>query len=418
MAPTARFVAGDRGQDLSLALAGLGLDGPAASLVGDALVQGHCFVAGLAPEAIVAMREAIAKNPPHFPRLNDGTREGAVLLSGRVEQIKRLGGALQKRLDVKPALEAGNKILKACFQLGGDRTVRIGRLEAGGARTLLMGVLNVTPDSFSDGGRFLDPAAAVEQARRLFDAGASLVDVGGESTRPRGALYGAGAAPIDEAEELRRVVPAIEAIARACPGAPISVDTSRAEVARRALLAGAVMVNDVRALADEALAGVVAANDAAVCLMHLPNDPAALDRPVPYGDLIAEIADGLHAAGQRAEQHGVASHRVIVDPGFGFGKTAEENLLLLGRLSWLRAAVGRPVLVGTSRKGFLGHATGRPLADRDRATAASVALAIAGGASIVRVHDVAACLDAVKLADAAVRSRAAGALFAADPDAG
>ncbi len=411
MAIRARFLAGDDLGELGLGLAALGLDGAAGDLVGASLAAGHALVTGLPEEALAIVRELAARRDPTLPRVTEGTRPGAILLSGRLEQVKRAGALLQKRLDVPAAAEAGAKLVRACFHLGRFPSVRIGPHLAGAGRTLVMGVLNVTPDSFSDGGLHATPAAAVARARALVEAGADLLDVGGESTRPAGALYGEGAPPVDEAEERRRVLPVVEALAAALPDVPLSVDTSRASVAEAALAAGAAMVNDVRALADPALAEVVARRRVPACLMHTPAEPRALAAKVPWEDVIGEVAEALEASIERARGHGVDVEHLLVDPGFGFGKGAGENLFLLRGLRWLRAALGKPLLVGTSRKGFLGQATGRPVADRDRATAASVALAIQSGAAVVRVHDAAACRDAARIADAVAAAREGGSLF-------
>jgi dihydropteroate synthase len=334
-----------------------------------------------------------------------------LLLSGRLEALKRAALKLQERPDVEGAMEAGGRILRACFHAGRREAVAIGPLTAGMGRTLVMGILNVTPDSFSDGGRHQGPAAAVHRARELVAAGADLLDVGGESTRPRGP-YGEGAQPVSEDEELARVLPVVERLARELPGVPVSVDTSRAAVAEAAILAGAVMVNDVRGLASDALADVVRRHPVACCLMHTPGEPQVMAARTDYEDVVGVVADALCEAVGRAEERGVPPARLLVDPGFGFGKTAGQSLFLLRHLRSLRSAVGRPLLVGTSRKGFLGKATGiEDPAERDRATAASVALAIAGGASVVRVHDAASCRDAVKLADAVASAGEGGAFF-------
>jgi dihydropteroate synthase len=257
-----------------------------------------------------------------------------------------------------------------------------------------MGVLNLTPDSFSDGGRFLDPDAAVARARVLADEGADLLDVGGESTRP-------GAPPVPAAEEIRRVVPVLERLRAEGYPVPVSVDTSKPEVARAALAAGAAMVNDVTALSDPALAEVVAAAGVPVVLMHMRGTPRDMQDRAAYRDVVREVRDELARALERAERAGVARARILLDPGIGFAKTAPQSLELLARLREI-AALGRPVLVGPSRKSFIGHVTGTLVADRLPGTLAAVAVAVLNGAAVVRVHDVAAARQAARIA-AAVR---------------
>ena len=247
------------------------------------------------------------------------------------------------------------------------------------ARPVVMGVVNVTPDSFSDGGLFLDPARAVEQARRLLREGAALVDVGGESTRP-------GSLGVSADEELRRVVPVLEALA----GLPLSVDTSKAEVARRAIALGAVMVNDVTALrGDPELVGVLADSGACVCLMHMLGEPRTMQDEPRYDDVVSEVVSFLEGRLAFAVALGISEDRVCLDPGIGFGKTVEHNLELLARIDEV-ASIGRPVVLGASRKRFLGRILGYPEALTGPASAA-VALAVLAyerGASIFRAHDV------------------------------
>ena len=259
----------------------------------------------------------------------------------------------------------------------------------------MVGVLNVTPDSFSDGGRFLDPGLAVEHALRLAAEGADLVDVGGESTRP-------GAPEVSEAEELRRVVPVLERLVAARFPVPISVDTSKPGVARAALDAGAALVNDVRALVDPETARVVAASGAPVVLMHMRGSPRDMRERARYADLLGEVRAELSAAMERAVAAGVREDRIILDPGVGFAKTAEQSTEILARLSGL-LSLGRPLLVGPSRKSFIGAITGAPPEDRLAGTLAAVTAAVLGGATFVRVHDVAASRQAARVA-AALRS--------------
>ena len=260
---------------------------------------------------------------------------------------------------------------------------------------LLMGVVNVTPDSFSDGGRFLDPSAAVAHGVRLAGEGAAILDIGGESTRP-------GADPVPAEEELRRVVPVVERLAAAGTRSRLSIDTSKAAVARAALDAGASYVNDVTAFrGDSAIAGLVAERGVECCLMHMLGEPRTMQEDPRYDDVVAEVKAFLEQRLAFAVGEGVPEERVTLDPGIGFGKTLEQNLELLRRLDEI-AAIGRPVLVGTSRKSFLGKLTGRDVDDRLAGTIATNVLAYARGASVFRVHDVAPVRDALTVAAATV----------------
>ena len=269
-------------------------------------------------------------------------------------------------------------------------------LELPGARRLVLtagrpriaGILNVTPDSFSDGGRFLDPERALAHGLRLVEEGADLLDVGAESTRPGGGVYGAGARIVPAAEEIERLLPVIERL-RARLALPISVDTRKAEVARAALRAGADLVNDVSALADPDMAAVVARAGCPVVLMHSRGDLGTMQRDISFRDVVGEVRDELAAARQSATAAGIAPERIVLDPGLGFGKTAAQNLELLARLGEL-AELGAPLLVGASRKSFLGQVAGEPPDGRLAASLAAAAWAARGGAALVRVHDVAA----------------------------
>ena len=253
------------------------------------------------------------------------------------------------------------------------------RLPLGGP-ALVVGVLNVTPDSFSDGGRYVDPGAACERAHVMAAEGAALVEVGGESSRP-------GAQPVPAAEELRRVLPVIRRLARELP-VPIGVDTWKASVAEPALDAGADLVNDITALRHgPALAQAAARAGAGLVLMHMQGTPQTMQQAPAYGDVVEEVGAALAAAAARAEAAGVAPDAIALDPGIGFGKTARHNLELLRRLDAL-CARGWPVMVGVSRKAFLGTVLDAPLEDRQEGTLAAGAAAILKGAALVRVHDV------------------------------
>ncbi|HEY7129776.1 MAG TPA: dihydropteroate synthase [Nitrospira sp.] len=259
-------------------------------------------------------------------------------------------------------------------------------------RPLLMGIINVTPDSFSDGGRFYDPQRAVEHAIRLVGEGADLLDIGAESTRP-------GAQPVDEQEERRRLIPVVAAVAKAV-SVPVSVDTSKAEVAKAAIDAGAVMVNDVTALrGDSAMVEIVAKAGAGLALMHMQGSPQTMQHAPQYDDVIGEVARFLAARARFAIERGVARNRIVLDPGIGFGKTLTHNLDLLANLHVLKE-LGYPLLVGPSRKGFIGQLTRQSVEARGWGTAAVVALAVEQGANILRVHDVAPMKDVANVAAA------------------
>jgi dihydropteroate synthase len=270
------------------------------------------------------------------------------------------------------------------------------RLPAG--RTAVMGVVNVTPDSFYDGGRYALCDAAIAHARRLVFEGADIVDVGGESTRP-------GSAPVAAEIERERVVPVLAAL-RAETDVPLSVDTTKAEVAAAALDAGADLVNDVSAgRFDAGMLPLVAARGAAVVLMHMQGVPATMQQAPHYDDVVAEVAAFLGERRAAARAAGIASDRILLDPGIGFGKTLAHNLALIAGLERL-AALGSPVVVGASRKGFLGALAGGDPSERLEASLAAAVLAAAGGARVVRVHDVAATRAALAIADAVSAARA------------
>ncbi len=254
-------------------------------------------------------------------------------------------------------------------------------------RPLIMGVVNVTPDSFSDGGHFLQAQAAVDHARRLIDEGADLLDVGGESTRP-------GAAPVALDEERRRVLPVIEALAGA--GVPLSVDTQKPELMREAVAAGAALINDVNGFEAPGALEAVAGSDCAICIMHRQGDPRTMQKAPQYSDVVAEVDAWLRQRAAAAVQAGIARERIVLDPGFGFGKTLEHNLALLRGLKVL-AAAGYPVLAGLSRKSMIGALTGGPVGERMAGSVAAALLAAQRGAAILRVHDVAATRDVLKI---------------------
>ena len=267
-------------------------------------------------------------------------------------------------------------------------------------RTLIMGVLNVTPDSFSDGGRFLELARAVEYGRRLAEEGADILDIGGESTRP-------GSRPIPEEEEARRVIPVIEGV-RSKISIPISVDTRKAWVAERALEAGAEMINDVTALRyDEKMAGVVARHRVPVVLMHMRGQPETMQANTEYADLMGEILEFFRRRMAFAASQRIQRDQIILDPGIGFGKSLEKhhNLIILKHLQRFKV-LNQPLLIGTSRKAFIGQVLHLPLEEREEGTMATVAVAIHNGADIVRVHEVGRTRRVVQVIDAILRSTA------------
>jgi len=259
------------------------------------------------------------------------------------------------------------------------------------ARPLVMGVLNVTPDSFSDGGRFLDRQSALAHARRMRDDGADLIDIGGESTRP-------GALPVLEHEELERVIPLVETLS--AEGAAVAVDTRKPGVMRAAIAAGAALVNDIGALTAPGALEACAAGTAGVCLMHMQGDPQTMQDSPGYADVVAEVRDFLVVRARACEAAGIGRERIVIDPGFGFGKTLAHNLALLRSLGAL-VTTGYPVLAGLSRKASLGTIVGRPVGERLAASLAAALAAVQRGATIVRVHDVRETVDALKVWNAA-----------------
>lgn len=265
--------------------------------------------------------------------------------------------------------------------------LRCGKFNLDISTPLIMGIVNVTPDSFSDGGRYLKQDAALTHAHQLIQEGADILDLGSESTRP-------GAQPISAQEELDRVMPVIEGL----QGAPIplSIDTSKPEVMHAAIAAGVSMVNDINALQQPGALAIVAASAVAVCLMHKRGNPQTMQLQPEYGDVVAAVRQFLRERIAAAQAAGIAPQRIVIDPGFGFGKTLEHNLALLQQLN-VFAELGVPLLVGLSRKSMLGKITGQDVAHRVHASVAAALLAVQRGANIVRVHDVQAMRDALKI---------------------
>lgn len=314
------------------------------------------------------------------------------IVSGTLRQITDLIGKLECQPFGLPEVAGslrraiGSRDLKTWSVRGRKRSFEVG------PRTVIMGILNVTPDSFSDGGRFLDLDAAVQRGLEMLEEGADWIDVGGESTRP-------GAEPVDAASEAARVVPVIGALSKA--GAIVSVDTTKAEVARAALEAGASIVNDISAMSyDGRMAEVVAESGAPVVLMHTRGTPRTMQLDTSYDDLIGEVYGWLHSRVEYAVSKGIDPESTIIDPGIGFGKSGEGNIEILKRLREFKS-LGRPVLAGPSRKSFLGRfSSGKGAGERLPATLAALAASVLNGASILRVHDVREAREASALADA------------------
>jgi dihydropteroate synthase len=320
-------------------------------------------------------------------------KEVSAILSGSLKHYK----LLTRKLKRQPfGLKALSQELEALFgfdRVGRERVLRLGERDYDlDERTLVMGVVNVTPDSFSDGGLFSSAEAAVEHAIRLVEEGADILDIGGESTRP-------GSDFISLDEELSRVMPVVEGLADSS-GAPISIDTTKAEVARRALDAGCAMVNDISAMRlDEEMLPLVVERGVPFCLMHMQGMPKDMQTEPHYDDVVGEISRFLRERAEAAEEAGADPAKIIVDPGIGFGKTLHHNLEVLRRLDELNS-LGYPLLLGPSRKSFIGGILDLDVDERIEGTAASVALGIAHGADIIRVHDVKEMVRVARVADA------------------
>ena len=346
------------------------------------------------------LRRAMAETGGLATSLAESNGDGGtshLLLAGSTGQFHSLATALTE--SSPPCPDLGREIERAVEGYGRRRfTLRLGaRRLAVGPQPAIMGILNVTPDSFSDGGRYLNPAEAVAHAERLVAEGADLIDVGGESTRP-------GSEPVPEAEELRRVLPVVETLASRLD-VPISIDTRHARVAREAASAGAAVINDVTGLlGDPEMPAAVAETGAACILMHMLGEPKTMQHNPRYDNLMADICRSLRRGLQAAADAGVPEEAVIVDPGIGFGKTLEHNLTILARLGQLRT-LGVPILVGPSRKRFIGDLAGGVAPEaRVPGTAAACSLAVAAGALLVRVHDVAEAVQALAVASAVLQA--------------
>jgi dihydropteroate synthase len=403
----ARAITSDRLADLGLAFGRLGLPSTAREYLFEKLQHRHVLLTGLERANGRFLRQ-LADAPdaprdeyPHFVSGDQKSRPGTALLSGRTDAFDRL--IAKARVDPEQAalvaalarLEAVNPApLKV-----GSRTFELRE------RPLIMGVVNVTPDSFSDGGKFFDTLAAISHGVELATAGADILDIGGESTRP-------GSAPVSAEDEIARVVPVIKAL-RERTQAAISIDTTKAKVAQAALDAGATLVNDISGFHfDKELARVTADAGAACCLMHIRGTPETMQKDPQYEDVVAEIIDYLADGIAVAEAAGITRDRILVDPGIGFGKTVGHNLLLLRRLADFRV-LGCGILVGTSRKAFIGQALGgRPADERLFGTVGTLAAVVSSGAAdVLRVHDVPQVRDAVVLSTAVRNAQEAGSLY-------
>lgn len=328
----------------------------------------------------------------HRDVITGGVKRSDALLLGTPRQLAVLAGRLEQQPDCAARLAPGIRLMlerrampRPAWRVGG-------RSVAMGSRTCVMGVVNVTPDSFSDGGRFVEPGTAVEQALKLEAEGADFVELGAESTR-------SGARPVEPAEQVRRLRPVLRRLRRECR-VPLAVDTMSARVARAAADDGAAIVNDVSGLvADPAMANAVKRGGLACVIMHMKGRPRTMQRRPVYRDLMAEVIRALGASVDRAVEAGIDRVRLVIDPGIGFGKTFEHNHEILRRLPEL-GTLGLPVMVGPSRKGFIGALTGEPADRRVEGTIAACLVAAAGGASIVRVHDVGPVRRALAVADA------------------
>ena len=356
-------------------------------------------VSGLSPGEAALVREACAS-----PRVPAGPgfgfpRQAALFITGTPAQIRQFCAFLRSDDRLPSYLPAQIESRLDNYARSRYPLALKGQVFDLGIRTHIMGVLNITPDSFSDGGQFPGHGDAIAHARAMAAQGADIIDIGGESTRP-------GAEPLSEEEELRRILPVIERVARELP-TPVSVDTYKAAVARKALAAGASVVNDISGLRFSSdMARVVADHDAAVILMHIKGTPRDMQTNPVYEDVVGEIMKYLEESVAIALNAGIRSDRILVDPGIGFGKTVQHNLEIIDRLDEFRT-LGFPVVLGTSRKRFIGAVLNIPEPkERVEGTAATVAVAIQRGAHIVRVHDVGAMVRVARMTDAIVRAGA------------
>jgi len=398
---TARALALPGERELAQELVRLGVRPEGAPALAGKGVLVNLLVTGLTPLAAhVLKQEALAEGAEAalpWPSYEQAQGPADALVMGTAAALRNLVARLRRQSPELASAAAEMERVLACCLERRPWTLALpdGRVLQGGQRTLVMGIINLSDDSFSGDGLGASPQRAAEQALRMAEQGADILDLGAESTRP-------GASAVPEEEELSRLLPCLEAVL-ACTSVPISVDTYKPRVARAALGEGAALLNDVTGLQDPEMARVAAERGAPVIIMHLKGTPRDMQQAPTYQDLMGEIYGYLAARLCRAIAAGIPAAQVIVDPGFGFGKTVDHNLELLRRLGELRS-LGCPVLVGTSRKSTLGKILGgAPPQERVEATAATVALAIANGADLVRVHDVREMVRTARMADAVVR---------------
>lgn len=397
--PMVRFIDSESEELLTLHLARIGARGQRMAGARDGVLL-RALVTGLPPGALEGLPSGDG-----LPEVIAGgeSASGAALLAGSRASLARLARAASERGGAPAQL--GSSLLAALERHGAPPApTAIGRRTfAWGSRTFLMAVVNVTPDSFSDGGRYPTPEAAVAAAERLCADGADLIDVGGESTRP-------GAEPVPAQQEIDRVAPVVERLARLVD-APISVDTTKSAVAEAALRAGASLVNDISGFAfDTLMAPTIARLGAAACAMHIQGVPRTMQASPTYFDVVGEVMERLQACLDHGMRCGIPRERILVDPGLGFGKTAAHNLFLLRNLAQLKS-LGQPVLIGASRKSFIGAVTGRRVGERLPGSLAILSAAILGGADVVRVHDVAESKVAAQMIDALARADSGGFAF-------
>ena len=323
--------------------------------------------------------------------LDCSTKQTDALLMGTQKHFEKLVLKLEQYPDLHPLGHSIKETLKNISKTHYSIRCRKRTLTLG-KRTLLMGVLNVTPDSFSDGGLFFDKEKAIDYGLKMVEEGADIIDIGGESTRP-------GSKPLELEEELRRVIPVIESLAKEVD-VPISIDTYKSIVAQRAIEVGAEIINDISGLHfDPSLAKVVAKNDTPLVLMHIRGNPETMQKDIHYDSLFSEILQYLKESIQRAESAGLDPRQIIIDPGIGFGKTVEDNLLIIKNLYEFRI-LGKPILLGTSRKSFIGKILNTEVGDRLEGTLSSIAIGVLNGAHIIRSHDVLQAKKAIAVTDA------------------
>ena len=377
----------------------IGSDRVGVELMSPKAVNQAIKLKGISPTAANIIKQEMlsfgAEAATAYGAINHSVGETDLLVFGTLRQFELLVDKLKLHQFGLPRLAEGIELMIRRYGSTPDPLRVKDRVLDFGHRTYIMGVLNVTPDSFSDGDKFMDADRAAAHARQMLADGADIVDVGGESTRP-------GSSPVPAEEEKKRVLPVIERLAGEAD-AIVSVDTTKAEVAEAAIRAGASMVNDVSGLRfDPAMADLIADRGVPVCIMHIQGTPKNMQRRPVYRDLMGEIIDYLEEGLAIAEKAGILHEKIIVDPGIGFGKTAEHNLEILKRLKELKV-LGRPIFVGTSRKSLIGNVLNLPVEERLEGTAATVAVSIANGADMIRVHDVKSMARVARMTDAIVR---------------